>query len=130
MRKNADARWRRSAMITRHIDHPPQVKVLVDELYLRLQATNPPGYQALIEAEYASAGDDVSRERCGRGYVSKFLARAHGSAPRHLTHLVYGGCTDHEIRQDLVARGWGSLAMTWVYPSNAEPADDDDLAEA
>ena len=32
-RAHDDESWRRSTLITQHMDHPPQVKALVDELY-------------------------------------------------------------------------------------------------
>lgn len=49
-----------------------------------------------------------------------------GGRTLRLTHLVYGGCTAHEIRQDLVGRGLGSLAITWVYPPDTVLVDDGD----
>lgn len=116
MSERADATWRRSAMITPHLDHPPQVKALVDELYLELAESASPGYEAMVEAEYAGHDERVLHDRCGGGRVSVFVSPAHGRTPRRLTHLIYGGCTAHEIRQDLVRRGWGSLGITWVYP--------------
>jgi hypothetical protein len=98
------------------MDHPPQVKALVDELYAILTETGSSDYAATIEAEYAVPGEQVTHRRYGDGVVSTIAVPVQGTRTLRLTHLVYGGCTEHQIRQDLVARGLGSLAITWVYP--------------
>jgi hypothetical protein len=115
-RVHDDGSWRRSTLVTHHMDHPPQVKALVDELYAMLSATGSHDYEAMIEGEYALPGEHVSHGRCGGGVVTAIAAPVRGERLLRLTHLVYGGCTEHEIRQDLVARGLGSLGVTWVYP--------------
>jgi hypothetical protein len=115
-RAHDEESWRRSTLVTHHMDHPPQVKALVDELYAVLSETGPRDYEAMIEAEYAVAGEHVLHGPCGGGVVSTIAAPVRGERALRLTHLVYGGCTEHEIRQDLIARGLGSLGVTWVYP--------------
>ncbi len=127
-RARDDESWRHSTLVTHHMDHPPQVKALVDELYAMLSETGPADYQAMIEAEYALPNEHVKHDPCGSGVVSTIAAPVPGVRALRLTHLVYGGCTEHEIRQDLVARGLGSLAITWVYPPETVlPADDGSL---
>jgi hypothetical protein len=111
-----DEEWRRSNLVTHHMDHPPQVKALVDELYAMLRANGPSDYEAMIVAEYAVPGEHVTHSRCGEGLVSAIAGPVPGTKALRLTHLVYGGCTEHQIREDLVARGLGSLGITWVYP--------------
>ena len=103
-------------MIALHIDHAPQVKALVDELYAVLSETGRPDYEAMIEGEYAVPGEHVTHDSYGDGVVSAIASPVAGTRTLRLTHLVYGGCTEHQIRQDLVARGLGSLPITWVYP--------------
>jgi len=116
-----DGSWRRSTLITHHIDHPPQVKALDDELYATLLANGREGYEALVEAEYAAPGEQTRHHACGDGVLSVIT----DPATMRLTHLVYGGCTTHQIRQDLVERGLGSLSITWVYPPDTDlPGDD------
>jgi hypothetical protein len=108
------------------MDHPPQVKALVDELYAVLTETGPQDYEAMIEAEYTVPGEQVTHGPCGGGVVSTIAVPVQGERALRLTHLVYGGCTEHEIRQDLVARGLGSLGITWVYPPDTVLRDDGD----
>lgn len=119
MRAHDDESWRRSTLITQHMDHPPQVKALVDELYETLAAPGRGGYEAMITGEYAEPGEQVAYRSCGGGVLATIAMPERGRRTLRLTHLVYGGCTTHEIRQDLVARGLGSLAITWVYPPDA-----------
>lgn len=114
-------------MITHHMDHPPQVKALVDELYAMLSAKGRGDYETMIEAEYAGPGEQITHHQCGDGVLSAIAAPGRGERTPFLTHLVYGGCTAHQIRQDLVARGLGSLGITWVYPPDTVLTDDDSL---
>ncbi|MFI7117418.1 hypothetical protein [Amycolatopsis sp. NPDC049868] len=119
-RSHDDGSWRRSTLITHHRDHLPQVKVLVDELYATLTANGRGEYEAMIEAEYAGPHEHVEHHLCGEGVLSLMAEPIRGSKRTRLTHLVYGGCTTHEVRQDLIARGLGSLGITWVYPPEAD----------
>ncbi|QWF77926.1 hypothetical protein [Amycolatopsis sp. CA-230715] len=119
-----DGSWRRSTLITHHIDHPPQVKALVDELYATLTDAGHQDYEAAIEAEYATAHERVEHYSYGDGMLSLVGAPEPGRGGIHLTHLIYGGCTAHQIRQDLVHRGLGSLGITWVYPPEDTLPDD------
>jgi hypothetical protein len=122
---HGDGSWRRSTLITHHIDHPPQVKGLVDELFETLIQGGRGDYEAKIEAEYASPGERVRHYDYGDGVLSLIAVPGPDADTMHLTHLVYGGCTTHQIRQDLVERGLGSLGITWVYPPDAVLPDDD-----
>ncbi len=108
-------------MITHHLDHPPQVKAIEDELYAVLGENGRSGYEAAIEAEYAVPGEEVEHHTCGDGVLTLITA----PDTRRLTHLVYGGCTVHQIRRDLVDRGLGSLGITWVYPPETALVDAD-----
>ncbi|MFK0246040.1 hypothetical protein ACIQUM_15170 [Amycolatopsis azurea] len=119
-RSQDDGSWRRSTLVTRHRDHLPQVKVLVDELYATLSANGRGEYEAMIEAEYAGPHERVEHHVCGEGVLSLMAEPVRGSERTRLTHLVYGGCTPHQVRQDLIARGLGSLGFTWVYPPEAD----------
>lgn len=119
-----DESWRRSALITHHRDHPPQVKALVDELYATLSENGRHGYETMIAAEYAAAGERVEHYSCGDGVLTMIAMPVRDSETMRLTHLVYGGCTAHQIRQDLVSRGLGALAITWVYPPEADLPED------
>ena len=129
-RAGDDESWRRSTLITPHLDHPPQVKAIVDELYATLSEPGRGGYEAMIAAEYARPGEQVTFDPCGAGVLGMIAARVNGGRTLRLTHLVYGGCTAHEIRQDLVTRGLGSLAITWVYPPDTVLVDDGDPLSA
>lgn len=120
-----DESWRRSTLITHHLDHPPQVKALVDELYATLSENGRRDYEAMIAAEYAGPGERVEHYSCGGGVLSMIAQPVRDAETMRLTHLIYGGCTTHQIRQDLVGRGLGSLAITSVYPpGTALPGDD------
>jgi hypothetical protein len=119
-RARDDESWRRSTLVTQHMDHPPQVKALVDELYATLSEKGRDDYEALIEGEYAVSGEHVTHRSYGDGMLSTIATPVLGGKTMRLTHLVYGGCTEHQIRQDMVARGLGSLAITWVYPPETE----------
>ncbi|MGW4393995.1 hypothetical protein ACWEHA_01800 [Amycolatopsis nivea] len=124
-RAPADESWRRSTLITHHRDHPPQVKALVDELYATLSENGRRAYETMIEREYAGPGEQVEHYPWGGGELSLIALPVHGTDEMRLTHLVYGGCTPHQIRQDLVSRGLGALAITWVYPPETVlPGDD------
>ncbi|WIY00481.1 hypothetical protein QRX60_41555 [Amycolatopsis mongoliensis] len=125
-RAHDDGSWRRSTLITHHLDHPPQVKALVDELYATLSENGSQDYETLIEAEYAGPGEQVEHYSFGDGVLSLVALPTRDAGTLRLTRLVYGGCTTHQIRQDLVARGLGSLAITWVYPPDAALAGDDE----
>jgi len=120
-----DESWRRSTLITHHLDHPPQVKALVDELYEMLSENGRRDYETMIAAEYAGPGERVEHHPYGDGVLSMIAQPMPEGETMRLTHLVYGGCTAHQIRQDLVTRGLGSLAITWVYPPETALADDD-----
>ncbi|MBE1494078.1 hypothetical protein H4696_001178 [Amycolatopsis lexingtonensis] len=120
-----DESWRRSTLITHHRDHPPQVKALTDELYATLSENGRRDYENMIAAEYAGPGERVEHHRCGDGVLTMIAEPIRGTGAMRLTHLVYGGCTTHQIRQDLVARGLGSLAITRVYPPEATLPEDD-----
>lgn len=124
-RTHGDGSWRRSTLITHHIDHPPQVKALVDDLYATLTDTGYHDYEAAIEAEYATAHERVEHYSCGDGVLSVIGVPDPGEGTLRPTHLIYGGCTTHQIRQDLVRRGLGSLGITWVYPPEDVPLDED-----
>ncbi len=119
-RSHDEGSWRRSNLVTHHRDHAPQVKVLVDELYATLSENGRSGYEDMIEAEYAGPHERVEHHRCGDGVLSLIAEPAPGPEGMRLTHLVYGGCTAHQVRQDLVSRGLGSLGLTWVYPPEAD----------
>lgn len=121
MATHGDGSWRHSTLITHHLDHPPRVKAIDDELYAVLCENGRTGYEAAIEAEYAVAGEGVEHHSLGDGVLSLIT----NPATMRLTHLVYGGCTVHQIRRDLVDRGLGSLAITWVYPPETTLADGD-----
>lgn len=125
-RAHDDESWRRSTLITPHLDHPPQVKAIVDELYATLSEQGRRGYEAMITAEYTERGEQVTYDPCGTGVLATIAVPARGGTGLRLTRLVYGGCTAHEIRQDLVARGLGSLAITWVYPPDTVMVEDGD----
>lgn len=130
VRARDDESWRRSTLITSHLDHPPQVKAIVDELYATLSERGRRGYEAMITAEYTGCGERVTYDPCGGGVLGTIAAPVNGGRTLRLTHLVYGGCTAHEIRQDLVGRGLGSLAITWVYPPDTVLVDDGDPLSA
>lgn len=85
-----DGSWRRSTLITHHIDHPPQVKALVDELYATLTDAGHQDYEAAIEAEYATAHERVEHYSYGDGMLSLVGAPEPGRGGIHLTHLIYG----------------------------------------
>ncbi|MFD8496774.1 hypothetical protein [Amycolatopsis sp. NPDC059657] len=125
-RTSADASWRHSNSITHHMDHPPRVKALVDDLYAQLSQRGRRDYEAMIEAEYTTPDERVTHTRCGDGLLSTIVRPMRGDRSPRLTHLVYGGCTAHQIRQDLVARGLGSLPITWVYPPETIMTSDED----
>lgn len=76
-------------------------------------------YEAMITGEYAAPGEQVTYGSCGAGVLGTIAVPVRGRRRSRLTHLVYGGCSAREIRQDLVARGLGSLGITWVYPPDA-----------
>lgn len=120
-----DESWRRSTLITHHLDHPPQVKALVDELYATLSENGRRDYETMIAAEYAGPDEQVEHHSFGGGVLSVIARPMRDAETLRLTHLVYGGCTAHEIRQDLVARGLGSLAITWVYPPDTVLLEED-----
>lgn len=121
MGTHGDGSWRHSTLITHHLDHPPRVKAIDDELYALLGENGRSGYEAAIEAEYAVPGEEVEHHACGDGVLSLIT----DPRTRRLTHLVYGGCTAHQIRRDLVDRGLGSLGITWVYPPETVLAEAD-----
>lgn len=97
------------------------MKAIDDELYAMLGENGRSGYEAAIEAEYALPGEEVDHHAFGDGVLSLIT----DPRTRRLTHLVYGGCTAHQIRRDLVDRGLGSLGITWVYPPKTVLDDDD-----
>ena len=103
-------------MIALHLDHAPQVKELVDELYLKLAENGINEYRSAIEAEYRCVGQSVEHRSLGHGFLSVITSAAHGDLPSYVTHLVYGNCTTAHIRENLIARGLGSLPITRVYP--------------
>ncbi|WP_340686748.1 hypothetical protein LCL61_11070 [Amycolatopsis coloradensis] len=102
----------------------PQVKVLVDELYAALSEDGLGAYEAMIEAEYAGPHEHVEHHPCGDGVLSLMAEPTRDPKRMRLTHLVYGGCTTHQVRQDLIGRGLGSLGITWVYPPEADLSED------
>ena len=116
-------------MIALHIDHAPQVKALVDELYLKLTENGVNEYQRAIEAEYRSAGQRIEHSSLGHGFVSVITSAPRGGRPSWVTHLVYGNCTTAHIREDLISRGLGSLPITRVYPWRTVLVTDDSTDE-
>ncbi|WP_328615221.1 hypothetical protein OHS18_47225 [Amycolatopsis sp. NBC_00355] len=119
-----DESWRRSTLITHHRDHPPQVKALVDELYETLSEKGRRYYETMIAAEYAGDGERVEHHSCGDGVLTMIAMPMRDTETMPLTHLIYGGCTTHQIRQDLIARGLGALAITSVYPPETDLPED------
>jgi len=113
-------------VIALHIDHAPQVKALVDELYLKLAENGVNEYQSAIEAEYRSVGQRIEHRSLGHGFLSVITSVARGDLPSYITHLVYGNCTTAHIRENLVARGLGSLPITRVYPWRTVLVTDED----
>ncbi|WP_037305815.1 hypothetical protein [Amycolatopsis orientalis] len=119
-KSQGDGSWRRTNLITHHRDHLPQVKVLVDELYATLSENGRRDYEAMIKGEYAGPHEHVEHHAYGDGLLSLIAEPTRDPQRMRLTHLVYGGCTAHQVRQDLVSRGLGSLGITWVYPPEAD----------
>ncbi|MBA8932096.1 hypothetical protein BC739_009355 [Kutzneria viridogrisea] len=103
-------------VIARHIDHAPEVKALVDELFGMLAAGGGQDYRDAIAAEYCRPGQQITHRRVGDGVLSVVTDPPRGQRPGRVTHLVYGHCTSKQIRADLVARGLGSLPIVSVYP--------------
>jgi hypothetical protein len=116
-------------VIALHIDHAPQVKALVDELYLKLAENGINEYQSAIEAEYGSAGQRIEHCALGQGFLSVITSAARGDRPSCVTHLIYGHCTTAHIRENLIARGLGSLPITRVYPWRTVLVADDSTDE-
>jgi hypothetical protein len=113
-------------VIAHHMDHAPQVKALVDELYEALSASGRQNYENAIEAEYCTGNEEIRHRRIGDGVVSVVRCIAHDGAPGHVIDLIYGNFSTQQIREDLVAHGVGFLPIVRVYPSHAVlPAEDD-----
>ena len=119
-RSHDDGSWRRSNLVTHHRDHLPQVKVLVDELYATLSENGNSESEAMIKAEYAGPHERIEHHPCGDGVLSLITGPTRDPKRMRLTHLIYGGCTTHQVRQDLIGRGLGSLGITRVYPPEAD----------
>ncbi|KAA2261494.1 hypothetical protein F0L68_17105 [Solihabitans fulvus] len=108
----------------------PEVKLLDERLYVQL-APESDDFQATLLAEYGRPGQVATRHDFRWGTLTAIAFPAAPERPEWITHLVFGGCTEPQAREHLVAIGLGGAPITTVYPpgvpiEGGSPSDDPD----
>lgn len=99
----------------------PAVKLLSESLVRQLSAGGADSYGELLLAEYGHPDQVIEHHDVVNGRLSVIRFPARPGRPEWITHLIYAGLTEAQVREHLVSLGLGSVEISPVYPPTAAP---------